>query len=357
VSASGYLLFGRDGSILAQAFNREGRAPVGEPAVIVSNVLNVSRYTHFALGPDDTIVYVPVHATPTSDLVWYDREGNAMGKVGAPLAYHQIVMAPDGRRVAVERDDPPAAGSRLGLLDLTRGTMLAANPTMAEERGFSEDSNPVWAPDGRRLAFTATIDDEADLFVITPSESPVRLRRPLMQWAEQWSADGRFLLYTQTDSATKASLWAMPLEGDRTPFVLVDSPFLNDEAQLSPDGRWLVYGSNESGRFEVYIQRFASRGERWRLSTDGGSQPKWRADGRELFYVAPDGTMMTVAVPQDRDPGQPTALFRTPLRPVSYLDQYAVTPDGQRFLIIAPSQTNESARLMVISNWPALLRR
>src|SRR4029453_409855 len=132
------------------------------------------------------------------------------------LAYHQIVMAPDGRRVAVERDDPPPAGSRLGIVDLTRGPVLGSNPRMAEERGFSEDSNPVWAPDGRRLAFTATIDDEADLFVITPSESPVRLRRPLMQWAEQWSADGRFLLYTQTDSATKTSLWAMPLEGDRT---------------------------------------------------------------------------------------------------------------------------------------------
>ena len=113
--------------------------------------------------------------------------------------------------------------------------------------------------------------------------------------------------------------------------------------------------SNESGRFEVYIQRFASRGERWRLSTDGGSQPKWRADGRELFYVAPDGTMMTVAVPQEGEPGQPAALFRAPLRPVPFLDQYAVTPDGQRFLIIAPSQTDESARLMVISNWPASL--
>ena len=142
------------------------------------------------------------------------------------------------------------------------------------------------------------MENEADLFVsgLSLSERPVRVARlPGMQWAEQWSRDGRFILYVQTDSATKDSLWALPLEGVQSRSSLVDTPFWNDEAQLSPDGRWLAYTSNEPGHYDVYVQRFERPQERWRLSTNGGGQPKWGADGRELFYVALDGTLMTVA--------------------------------------------------------------
>ena len=201
------------------------------------------------------------------------------------------------------------------------------------------------------------MDNEADLFVggINPAEPAARLASlPGMQWAKQWSHDGRFMLYAQRDSATKTSLWALPLDGERKPFVLVDSPFSNDEPQLSSDGRWLAYVSNESGRYEVYLQPFGRTGERVRLSNGGGGQPKWRADAQELFYVTPDGTIMSVPVGLG-EPGKPRALFHTPLQPAPMLDEYAVTPDGQRFLIISPERSTVSARLSVLSNWPALL--
>jgi eukaryotic-like serine/threonine-protein kinase len=359
LSQSGDLIFGRDGAVLAQRFDQKNRSVTGESAVIASNVTSTEGYTHFAVGADDTLVYVP-HATAAGhELVWYDRAGKAAGTVGAPLGYRQIAMAPDGRRVAVERNDL-SAGSSLGILDLARGTMAVANPIMAADGAFAfgGDLDPAWAPDAQRLAFTAWMDNEADLFVsgVSPSEPPVRLaRRPGMQWMEQWSWDGRFILYVQSDSATKTSLWALPLEGDRKPFVLVDSPSLNDEPQLSPDGRWLAYVSNESGRYEVYLQPFGRTWYRFRLSIEGGGQPKWRADGRELFYMALDGTMMAVAVPPDGEPGKPQMLFKTPLQPAPWVDQYAVTPDGERFLIISPGRTTHPARLSVLSNWPALL--
>ena len=355
LSPTGHLVFGRGGAILAQPFNRDGRAPAGEPAVIVSGVANASGYTPFALGADNTIVYIADEGSPTTALEWYDRGGHAIGTVGTALAYRQVALAPDGRRIAIERFDHPAGTSNLWILDLARGTMVAANPAVGEDRGLRDDGNLVWAPDGRRLAFTATVDAEVDLFLLNPQQPPVRLARPGMQYAKQWSADGRFILYTQVDSATKNSLWALPLEGDRTPIVLVDSASLNDSPQLSPDGHWLAYGSNESGRAEVYIQKFPGASDRVRLSTDGGGQPKWRGDGRELFYVTGDGTMMAVAWPDHGEPGQPRALFRTSAQFLPYLDQYTVTPNGQRFLVISPSAAKGFARLDVISNWPALL--
>jgi hypothetical protein len=149
----------------------------------------------------------------------------------------------------------------------------------------------------------------------------------------------------------------LPLEGNRQPFVVVDSPSVNDEAQLSPDGRWLAYTSDESGHFDVYVQPFGRPGERLRLSTEEGGQPKWRADGRELFYFALDGTMMSASVQPDGEIGTARALFRLPLRPNAYLDEYTMTPDGQRFLIITPVRSDRTARMAVISDWSAFVRK
>ena len=155
LAPSGHVVFGKEGSILAQAFDPGTRAVSGQPAVITSGVSNSCGFTHFALGTGNTVVYVADQKAPVSALVWYDRAGKAAGSVGAPLAYRQIVMAPDGRRAVVERTDPSPAGASLWILDLARGTMAAANVTMANRKTFSGDSDPVWAPDARRIAFTA----------------------------------------------------------------------------------------------------------------------------------------------------------------------------------------------------------
>ena len=153
----------------------------------------------------------------------------------------------------------------------------------------------------------------------------------------------------------RRGLRALPLEGNRRPFPLIDTPYLNDEPQLSPDQRWLAYMSDESGRFDVYLQPFARSGGRLSVSPGGGRQPKWRADGRALFYMAPDGAIMSVPFDDRGEPGQARALFRAPLQPTLFLDEYAVTPDGQRFVVLSPARSGPSARVMVVSNWRDLI--
>ena len=223
---------------------------------------------------------------------------------------------------------------------------------------MSRISEAVWSPDSRQLAFTGMVGNEIDLFVtgLNPSDRPVRLKHlPGMEWAEHWSRDGKL---SCTDDGTRvegkhlgvAARWRSPA------FVVVDSSSSNEEAQLSPDGRWLAYTSDESGHFDVYAQPFGRQGGRVRLSTEGGGQPKWRADGRELVFLALDGTMMSARVQSD-EPGTARALFRLPLHPTAYLDEYTMSPDGQRFLIITPVASDRTARMTVISDWPALVRQ
>ncbi len=229
-----------------------------------------------------------------------------------------------------------------------------------ETAAFGGHNDPVWSADSKRFAFSATVGNDIDLFVtgLDPADRLERLKHLSgMQWAEHWSADGKWFFYSQTDSASKVSLWALPLDGDREPFVVVDLPAVYDEPQLSPDGRWLAYTSNESGRFEVYVQPFRRQGERWRHSTDGGGQPKWRRDGRELYYFTLDGRLMTASVQPNGEPGPPRVLFPVPWRPDPILDQFAVTGNGQRFLIITPIRSDRTARIGVVSDWPGLLKK
>jgi dipeptidyl aminopeptidase/acylaminoacyl peptidase len=269
------------------------------------------------------------------------------------------VTSPDGRRAIVERNelrDMEAGKATFGMLDLARGTIVPAIALQSRQPGFAGVLDAVWAPDGGRFAFTGIVDEEYELFVarLNAAEPPERLAQlPGMQWAEHWSADGRFLLYSQTDSPTDVSLWAWSLDDNR-PIPLVQTRAWNEEPQLSPDGRWLAFSSNETGRHEIYVQPFGRTGERWRLTTDGGSQPKWRADGRELFYLAGDGTLMTIVMNAGQ-PAAPKLLFRTPVRPIAFVDQYAPTPDGSRFLMLVPEPTTDTARLHVVTGWEGLV--
>jgi eukaryotic-like serine/threonine-protein kinase len=358
LASSGHLVFGRNGSILAQPFDRSRRAVTGEPLVIAAGVASDNGYTHFGLGPRDTLVYVPPDQMP-GELVWYDRRGDTAGTLGRAADYRQFVMSPDGRRLAIESQKTSPDGPRIEILDLTRAaaTVDQRSAAAGERVFFERGVDPVWAPDSRRIAFTRVSDSEINLFVSSPdpSEPPVRVADlPGMQWAEQWTADGR-ILYVQSDSATRVSIWSVALDGDRTPVALVTLPHAHDEPQLSPNGRWLAYVSNQSGRAEVYVQPPDNLSRRWQLSEGGGGQPKWRADGRELFHITLDGTLMVSAVGPD-GPGAARPLFRVPLTPEPGLDQYAVTPDGQRFLVLTPVPDGSAARFTVLGNWPALLR-
>ena len=182
------------------------------------------------------------------------------------------------------------------------------------------------------------------------------------KWPADWSPDGRVILYNDRDAKTETDLWALPLTGDRKPFPVVQTPFEEDEGQFSPDGRWIAYRSNRSGRDEIYVQAFPGPAGQQQVSAEGGSQPRWRRDGKELFYVAPDDSLMVVSIrstaAQMLDMGRPVRLFRTRLVAGDQpKQQYAVTSDGERFLMNVVAEEVNVPPITIVQNWTAGLKR
>jgi Tol biopolymer transport system component len=247
------------------------------------------------------------------------------------------------------------------LTDLARGASLR----LTTEDG--PDEAPMFSPDGNAVIYSALARDPAEperppsfqLFQRPLARGPsvLVLATAAAKQVTDWSSDGRFLLYRTIDitDTFDMDLWVMPLYGDRKPFVLVDTPFEERDARFSPDGRWVVYQSNDSGRFEIYAQSFLLPGERRRLSRQGGVQPRWRADGRELFYVNLDGDLMAIptdVVPGAMHTGPEVRLFRAPIGETLdiALHRYVASRDGQRFLIDTVVEES-AAPIVVILNW------
>jgi Tol biopolymer transport system component len=234
------------------------------------------------------------------------------------------------------------------------------------------ENAPVWSPDGSRIAFRSNRKGVNDLFEKPASgavdEQPL-LVTPQAKSPLDWSRDGRFLLYSVQDPKTGSDLWALPLTGERKPFAVVQTAFDEIEGQLSPDGRWLAYASNESGRYDIYVRTFPESGGKWQVSVAGGAQPRWRRDGHELFYVAPDGRLMVVPVglvadTRALDAGPPVPLFPTRLATGVNIAtagfmaraQYAVAADG-RFLMNVAADDAVTSPITIVQNWAALLKK
>jgi hypothetical protein len=232
----------------------------------------------------------------------------------------------------------------LFLLELARN--IHARLTMGDQ----PEADPVWSPDSREVAFNLLGGDGVFKRKI---DQPGRTTQLASQIAavEDWTYDGQFLIIGLSDK----NVSALPLGGDLKPIPVIESTSSVDEPQVSPDGRWLTYSGNETGQWEIYAQPFMKPGDRVRVSTAGGSQARWRADdGNELFYLALDGAMMSVDTRDPGNPGAPRKLFdsRIWVNPVE--DQYDVTADGQRFLLIV-SEAQQATRLTVLTNWPSVL--
>jgi dipeptidyl aminopeptidase/acylaminoacyl peptidase len=300
-------------------------------------------------------------------LVWVDRSGAVRGTVGPAdeTALANPELAPDGRRVAVNRN--VEGNADVWLIEVGRG--VASRFTF----DANIDAAPLWSPDGRRVAFRSTRNGAVDLF--EKPASGAGDEQPLLVTAEPkiplaWSPDGRFLLYAVQNAKTGADLWALPLVGERKPFPVLQTPFDEGAGQFSPDGRWVAYASNESGRVAIYVRPFPGPGGQWQVSTAGGSQPRWRPDGKELFYVAPDGRLMAVpiAVGADRqtlEAGAPAPLFPTRLASgganislgsTLSKPQYAVALDG-RFLMNVAVEGATASPITVVLNWDTSLKK
>jgi Tol biopolymer transport system component len=263
-------------------------------------------------------------------------------------------MSPDNRRLAVQRADK--GNVDIWLLDLDRNTPVRFTSEPEAEIA------PVWSPLGDRVVFSSRRSGVFNLQQqsVKGDASEELLVTEQAKQAMDWSRDGRFLLFRSLDPKLDWDIWAMPMSRDRTPFAVVRSKFEERYAQLSPDGKWIAYQSNESGRFEIYVQPFPHGGERSRISTDGGVQARWRRDGRELFYLTLEGQL--VAVPVTLSSSSPNVkagaalpLFQARIGGVQdiSLSHYIVSPDGQRFLLDTIVE-EAAAPIVVILNWKPL---
>jgi serine/threonine protein kinase/Tol biopolymer transport system component len=357
-SSPSRLMFVREGTLIAQPFDESRLVLAGGPVPVAERVGSFRDGAYFSTSSNDVLVY---RAADTDvQVTWFNRQGSVSSRASEPGMFRDASISPDGTRAVASRIDPQdPAKADLWLIDLTRGA-VATRLTFGG--GFAE--SPVWASDGARIAYTfnnssiqlkrSSGDDNATLLV----------QVPLAGFAapNSWSADGRFLLYTA--SATKASydLWVLPLDGQKAvPFVRTG--FNENEGRFSPDGRWIAYVSDETGAKEVYVRAFTSDftggsagvGSSTRISRGGGVSPRWRGDGRELFYLAPDGKMMAVEVSKGSEfvTGMPIALFQTPSGTIAG----DVAADGQRFLLVSPVGPSASSPFTVVLNWTAGLEK
>jgi len=303
----------------------------------------------FSFSQNGTLVYT-THS-PASILTWFGRDGRAIGPLGPPSIIGAFRISPDGSRVAIHVTEPRTGESDIWLFDRGRGI-----PTRLHSDLVSQ-ARPVWSPDGAILAYSSDRNGPPDIVTLgmkggRSGEQPL-FEGPVQEYPEDFSRDGRNLAFTSTSQWPNYDIWLLPLKGNGQPVPWLRTPSSESNPRFSPDGRWIAYDSDESGTPEVYVARTDAAQDKQRLSPAGGQKPRWRADGRELYYIAPGGLVMAVPV----SPGaQFTSGDPAPLFQVEDIWDFDVTADGSRFLVGAPAERSAESRIRVIVNWTSLLK-
>ena len=347
----GYLLYVREDSLFAQPFDEKKARLHGEPRLLAESVKHFFGPANAAFSVSQTGVLAYEAAPPPSRLVWFDRKGRELETLGQPAVLNGFRISPDAGRVAVAIEDRRTGTSDVWAFDLARGisTRLHSGPV--------DEKSPVWSVDGSRVLYRSDRKGPPDIYEIAlgvpGSERPV-LEQEGVQVPEDISRDGRFLVYSNDLQTGVSNIWLLPLFGDRKPVPWLQTRFAETSPRFSPDGRWIAYESDESGGPEVYLALTQGGGEKRRLSPAGGRRPRWRRDGKELYYVAPDGFVMVVpmALGAQLEAGAPVQLFRAEPE----IEDYDVTPDGSRFLVSTPLEKVRESPIRVIVNWPATLK-
>jgi serine/threonine protein kinase len=356
----GYLLFTRQGMLLAQPFNVQQLRLEGEPRNVAQLLArDANGYAAFSASENGVLAYRTGSPAIRTQLAWVDRAGKLTASIGEPGLYRNPALSPDGTRLAVEVVDPLGRNQDVTLIDIARGA--ASRFTF----DTANDAYPIWSADGRDVYFAS--DRDAGIFNLFrkpangagDDERLIKSSEDMAPYSA--SADGKYLVSRLNVTA----VGVLPLTGDRKPGSLLQSPsFTQTQGQISPDGRWLAYISNESGRYEVYVRTFpATTGGRWQISQTGGIAPRWSGEGKELFFYAADGRLMAAEIAADAAvqvrnlvPLFEARLLNGPTISTGFRAQYDVTPDGKRFLVNIPVEEAAAPPITTVLNWTAALK-
>jgi Tol biopolymer transport system component len=352
----GYLVFYRDNTMFAQRMDMKKFDLTGEASPILSDIQYEPRIGHatFSVSNDGVLLAQNGTGVSLSRLEWFDRSGKEVGTVGKPDVFANVDLAPDGRSLAVDKTEIGNRNWDIWIYDLKgeSARRMTFDPAI--------DTMPVWSPDGTRVVFSSSRKKTFDLYLKdtdgAQEEKAIESAPGEDKYPSAWSRDGKYILYTRgTD------LWFLIFPELKSQLFL-KAPSAMKNGQFSPDGKWVAYAANESGKWEIYVSSFPNAHGKWQVSNGGGDQPRWRGDGKELFYLAADGKIMAVPVKEGANFnfGAPAVLFQANQRALvatSEQVEYDVSPDGQRFLINTYVRSSEIQPMSVVLNWDAELKK
>jgi eukaryotic-like serine/threonine-protein kinase len=353
--ASGHLLYVHKNSFMAQPFDPEQAQITGDAFPVGENIMFdwQTRREVLSASQNGILAYQSVPQLANSQLVWFDRTGKTAGTFNA-AEYFNPRISPDGKKVALSLGVP--GKSSIWVFDALTQTKLRLT------FGSNYSCCPVWSPDGNRIAYCAVVKKFADVYQKSSSGTggeEILSQTDFSKNPSDWSHDGKYIAFLRWDPAggTKYDIWILPLAGDRKPFPLLKTKYDEMDARFSPDGKWIAYNSNESGRNEVYVQSFPEQGSKWQISSAGGMKPTWRRDGKELFFLSPNKSVMAVDIQSSSGfaSGSPRELFKLQIQ--SYFEiEYDISPDGQRFLVRSDVPEATFSMITLFVNWASKLK-
>jgi Tol biopolymer transport system component len=355
----GHLLYVREGTLVAQAFDPGGRKLRGEPVPLAEEIgTSGVGLAHFSASANGTLIY-RAGETGVRRLVWLDATGKEVEEIGEPAEYATTALSPRGDRLALEIRDPRSGNGDLWIRDLERkvNSRFTFDP--------ANDSGPLWSPDGDSIVFSSDRGEDLGLYRKAASgvgEVELLLASDVVLSAHSFSADGRYLAFNRLSGGeTGWDLWILPLEDGRAagePYPFIEGRFLEVRPVFSPDGGWIAYDSLESGRMEVYVQQFPGPGGKWQISTNGGSESWWSADGSKLFYLGTDLKLMRVDVEMGESltVGLPEPLFDSRVLPIILRNRYLAAAGEQRFLFLRSLRRDAVFPTTVVLNWQQTLQ-
>jgi Tol biopolymer transport system component len=351
----GYLLYLLGTTLIAQPLDEKRLEIAGDASAVAEQVQFFSASQTGAV-----LAYWTGAAENMPQLTWFDRNGNRIGKLGDPVRQFNIRLSPDGTKVAAEIYDRQVSSmyfeSDIWLYDVSRGvrSRLTSGPGSARV--------PCWSADGKHIIFSSDRKGHYDLYekaVDGGGNEELVLESEIAKYCQGWSPDNKFLLFmtVSTDSSANRDIWTLPLFGDRKPVPYLQTEFNEGGGRFSPDGKWVAYSSDESGKLEVYVRPFPGPGGKLLVSASGGSTPVWSHDGKEIFYLGDDRKLMAARVKNGSTLGIDVArpLFQTSAE--SFLPSFDVSPDGRRFIIVTATPQKSPSPITVVVNWNAGLKK